>query len=188
MHIISYTLQEPESGVPYSIDEEAFAVVIILVRIDSVSPSEVQLEIKACLEAVSETTTMAQTTTLGPVTGATGVVTFTEPESTTAVSTTEEPCDKLDGMADPMLIPSDWIAPSSGSTDALRPGSVEKWTSDADDEELSITLNFVEGPQAVISIESLALTDVENIDSIIIATYTSDSVLTAEPTNVEVCG
>lgn len=86
-------LQDPASDVPFAVDEDAYAVLVLLVRIDSTSPSEAQFEVKACLEPVPETTTAAQTTqpTTGPA-GSTGGPTTSGPAGSTV---TEGPVTEI---------------------------------------------------------------------------------------------
>ena len=157
-----------------------------------------------CFKPVPETTTTAVettpggvTTSPGAVTGTTGEVTQTAAgttpletaettrgrQTTTPVpgtTTTEQPCPLVEGMDEPQLIPEDWISTTSGEPVDTRPGD-DPWTSTPEDENPEITIRLDETPEPEEYIESITLTQLDNVESYVVTLFIPTEELPSEP-------
>lgn len=149
------------------------------VPLDPLLPVEVRLEVKACFEGAA--TTAGPTTEPAAVTGVTGEVTFPEESTTPLIETTTVIRCDVDGMADSSLIPTTWIEVSSGNPADLRDGDSATWTSQPDsDSQPEIIIKLVEGPNPLVFVESVSLTELENVASVIVSAFKETDVETYE--------
>lgn len=98
---------------------------IVLKKDPNATHITTKVDVRACFEQISLTTTFSSSQS---------TATATTPQVTSSIpstSTTPVPCENMEGMSNPLILPADHIttSPSLSSVDDLRDGSVDPWMS-----------------------------------------------------------
>ena len=131
---------------------EAHTVVIVLTPVDAGLPVNTDLEVKACLKPVLVSTThYSGETTTPPV------------ETTTFYQS----CKFVEGMHDPLLLPSQLIVAQAGSDkEGLRPNSVTPWQSRPEVYGQSYILIQLSADGLPINISEIHFVTMDNVASV----------------------
>ncbi|XP_067931666.1 mucin-2-like [Watersipora subatra] len=147
---------------------KAAVIEVVLTPVDPTRPVSVRVKLHACLVQVSSTPAASTTSTAAITTKYVETTTVKTTPSPPSTSTTPTPCEKVEGMSDPLLVPSDRIRTTSSDSpvDDLRPESLTPWISTPEVGVLpNITIRLAEDNEPT-AVDEIVFPILENVDRV----------------------